>query len=88
MGVVPFIFGIEKMTVGPEAKLQGLIDGAVAGLSEHFDSVQVVCTRSETDGSWSMYMKGAGNYFARVGSVREWLLRDEEGTRKNVQEAE
>ncbi len=49
----------------------------VAMLEEHFDSVQIICTRREEAGTiradW-----GSGNWYARYGSVREWVLKEEE----------
>lgn len=43
-------------------------------LLEQFDTVQIICTRHEgrKDGT-AIASIGAGNYFARRGSVIEWL---------------
>ncbi len=47
-------------------------------LAEHFDAVQIIATRyaPENDGtvivSW-----GAGNWFARYGSVGAWLRKED-----------
>ena len=56
------------------------IKAAAVHLSEFFDSVQIVCTRynNDTDGTMASY-SGVGNWFARYGSVKEWI---------KVQEAE
>lgn len=50
-----------------------LVGSAIALLVEHFDSVQIFCTRDNggIDGTTSI-TKGVGNWFARVGQVREW----------------
>lgn len=60
---------------------------ATEALGEHFDSVHIFCTRHEPgteDGtvniSWS-----AGNWFARYGQIKEWIIKAEERTRKWVQ---
>jgi hypothetical protein len=48
----------------------------VAQLCEHFDAVQVVATRVYPDGTMS-FCEGGGNYYARVGAVRSWLMRED-----------
>lgn len=52
-------------------------------LSEHFDSVQIFCTRynpnklegdpSGEDGTTTRVNMGVGNFFARYGHVAYWL---------------
>lgn len=61
---------------------------AAESLGEHFDSVQIFCSRHESgshDGTIRV-IKGCGNWFARYGQVREWMIREDEqsrcGTRK------
>jgi hypothetical protein len=41
-------------------------------LMEHFDSVQIVVTKDERSQT-RLAAFGAGNMFARMGSVRDWL---------------
>lgn len=56
---------------------------ATEGLMEHFDSVMIFCTRHEAgelDGTINVRY-GSGNWFARFGQVREWLLKEEEASR-------
>lgn len=55
----------------------------VTALSEHFDSVQVFCTRCEegTLGGTVNIQLGAGNYFSRYGLVNAWLVKQNEGYR-------
>ena len=51
-----------------------------ARLSEHFDSVQIFVTKHDklrfrgTRG----FTFGCGNWFARYGQVREWIVNEEQ----------
>lgn len=54
---------------------------AATVLMEHFDSVQIFCTRHEGDGTVRI-SEGAGNYYARFGQVEEWMIREKEVCRK------
>lgn len=59
-------------------------------LSEHYDSVQLFCTRHESgehDGTINLNW-GAGNYFTRSGQVREWLVKQDEIARGEVRARE
>lgn len=55
------------------------IDDALKTLSEHFDSVHIFVTRHEgsLDGSIAANVS-SGNYYARYGQIREWVLMNEE----------
>lgn len=62
-----------------EYKDISLVKKALEQLGEHFDSVQIFCTRYEPeieDGTIQV-SKGIGNWFARYGSVKEWTIREE-----------
>lgn len=53
------------------------VQAAINLLSEHFDTVQVFCTRhepGELDGTVNVNL-GAGNYYTRSGQIREWLVK-------------
>ena len=55
----------------------------VARVSEHVDSVQVFINKKRDDGksgTWKMGF-GAGNWYARYGQVREWLIIEDEAIR-------
>ena len=55
----------------------------VDNLIEHFDTVTVLVTRhdqAELNVSMTIVM-GAGNWFARYGQMRTWLIRQEEKAR-------
>ena len=60
-----------------------LLQKAIDTLGEHFDSVQIFATRHDTDGTKSI-QKGCGNWFARYGQVREWMLKEEQSSRNDV----
>lgn len=76
------------MSDEPEDQDMVRLKAVCAELGEHFDSIQIFCTRQqdEQDGeagtvncSW-----GSGNWFTRKGQVSEWLLKAEERTRMEV----
>ncbi len=49
-----------------------LVDGQVSALMEHFESVQIIVTTYDDDGTF-LISRGGGNYFARIGSVGAWM---------------
>lgn len=59
------------------------VDKALNVLGEHFDSVQILCTRYKggDDGGTVNISRGTGNWFARYGQMKEWLIREEETLR-------
>lgn len=56
----------------------------VNSLAEHFDSVQIFCTRHDgsKDGTVNIHV-GAGNWFTRYGFCHAWLIRQDEVERMN-----
>lgn len=54
----------------------------VAMLSEHFDNVQIFTSRIDADGDTEFHDKGGGNYYARTGQVRHWLIQQDAISRK------
>lgn len=68
-----------------EARHMRILDAHAAGLMEHFDSVQIIATK-RLGGSTVNAASGGGNFYARYGSVREWLIRQDEMVRENVRE--
>ena len=60
-----------------------LVEKAVQELGEHYETVMVFCTRHESgqENGTVRVIKGSGNWFARYGVVREWLIREEETSR-------
>lgn len=60
-------------------KLVRLAKEAVRTLHEHFDSVQILCTK--VDGTTTHgFSEGCGNVYARIGQAREYLIRDKAQT--------
>ena len=59
---------------------------AAEKLSEHFDSVHIFTTRYESslDHGTVNVNYGTGNWFARYGQIRTWLVKAEEQTRCDV----
>lgn len=63
-----------------------ILKKAVHDLGEHFDSVQIFVTihqPAEVGGTMHA-AAGVGNWYARFGQIREWLIRTEEDTRCHV----
>lgn len=64
------------------------VERAVTALSEHFDSVQVFVSRFDPESGLTVsYSIGNGNWHARVGHVRSWLAKGEEGERCEARRA-
>ena len=61
------------------------VDIHVNQLAEHYDSVQIFVTRMEGEKDQTRSIqRGAGNWFARYGQVREWVTVEEEEMRQRV----
>ena len=67
-------------------KKMDLIKNQARLLSQSFDSVQIFCTKfePERDNDTSHYAYGVGNWFARYGQVREWIVNEEHGVDRKV----
>ncbi len=64
---------------GDDAAVRRLQQHAVR-LSEHFDTVQIICTKLEAGTpSTRIIALGTGNFYARVGSTRAWVTHEERG---------
>lgn len=63
------------------AEADRLVREAVQKISEHVDAVTVFVTKKRengNDGTWRMAF-GAGNYYARYGQIKQWVIfADEE----------
>ena len=64
------------------------VQKALDTLAEHFDSVHIFCTRHEGGqlGATVKMSMGVGNWFARYGQIREWLLIEEESSRSQCRD--
>lgn len=56
-------------------ELKTLVAKHVTELGEHFDSVLILVTFPHPDNGQNTmsYERGAGNFYAQLGQVREWL---------------
>jgi hypothetical protein len=64
------------------------VKAAAEKLGEHFDSVQILCTRHEpavARGTVNINF-GVGNWFTRYDQAREWLVKCDEGIRSEVRD--
>jgi len=61
-----------------------ILDRVRAGLAEHFDTVVIMVTRYRQDGVTVAADRASGNWYARMGQVREWLLKTDEQSRREV----
>ena len=64
-----------------------MISDVLARLGEHFDSVQIFASRQEVDGGDQSVVNiysGCGNWFARYGQVKNWLITENERTKTRV----
>ena len=57
---------------------QEVLQRQVTVLREHFDAVQVVAVRSASDGTTTRFVHGDGCWYSRMGSVRSWMVREDE----------
>jgi hypothetical protein len=56
------------------------VERAIGLLMEHFDCVQVLCSRVTPDRETESYYQGAGNWHGRQGMAREFLSQDQAQT--------
>ena len=63
-----------------------ILTSHVNSLMEHFDTVEILVTRNaEAKLSGTVYLnRGAGNWFARYGQMREWVTCEEEHMREGM----
>lgn len=54
----------------------GRVRAAIEVLREHFDTVQIFVTRKDPSGTTCCQL-GIGNWFARYGHIRLWVLKEE-----------
>ena len=56
------------------------VEECLRHLGEHFDTVQIFTTRHE-EGDTKSVQKGVGNWYARYGQVRQWVVAMDEAER-------
>lgn len=59
---------------------QAYAESTARRLSEHFDSVQILVSVLEADGSTRMHMAGSGNWYARRGMAQMFVESDQANT--------
>jgi len=52
-----------------------MLDKHCNALAEHFDSVQVLVSRLNPDGTTQAFVRGSGNWYARQAVAREFITR-------------
>lgn len=63
------------------------VQDAADALGEHFDSVQIFCSRHEGGDVGTISVNyGKGNWFARRGHCREWILKETERSKQEVRQ--
>jgi hypothetical protein len=60
-----------------QAEASEILQRHVSNMSEHFDAIQVLVTWFEGDGVTRALSKGSGNYYARVGMAKEFVVRED-----------
>ncbi len=78
------------MSAEQQKQDDALIEQALKLLSEHFDAVLIFVSRhepGELDGTLKM-SRGAGNFYARYGQAKEWVIMEEEGMREHLRNQE
>lgn len=68
-----------------EEEQDEVLQKALDSLTEHFESVTISVTHL-SEGITHSQVVGSGNYFARIGAINEWLLREEERNRCKIRD--
>lgn len=53
-------------------------------LSEYYDTTQIIVTKLKSDGGTKRIAQGSGNWYARYGSVKEWVNNEEEKAKQDL----
>lgn len=62
-----------------------LVNEAVQKISEYVDAVTIFVSKKREDGqsgTWRLVM-GSGNWYARYGQIKQWVLVEENQTRSD-----
>ena len=70
-----------------DAADEKIVQQAIDMLGEHFDCVQIFVT-TKNSGYTETIATGIGNYYARIGIARDWIIREEERSRVRVRQQE
>ena len=66
------------------ARIRGLVDRYAEALAEHVTSVRIFVTYESGPEHTGTYSMGDGNWFAQLGYVRHWLLKEEQELRNRA----
>jgi hypothetical protein len=80
----PPVKGCGSMNIEQSARDIEMVEKALETLSEHFDCVMIFVNRHESDGTEHL-SAGRGNFYARVGQIREWLVQEEHKSRLEIE---
>lgn len=62
------------------------LKAAAALLHQHFDTVQILCTRVDDEGETVAVEHGRGNFLARLQQARDWITYNDELVKKSAWE--
>lgn len=61
------------------------IERHVAQLGERFDSIRIIASRNQ-DGKTITCSSGSGNFYAQLGSVRDWVIRQDAQSKEHARQ--
>jgi hypothetical protein len=65
-----------------------ILDAHIARLMERFDDVLIIAMARNNDGTTSNWARGRGNYFARLGAARAFVVHEEAKIRRQGEKFE
>lgn len=69
-------------------QIESFISHKLSEIMEVCDTCQITVTiMNKTDDSTMSFNTGSGNLYARIGSVQEWINRQDEYNRTNVRKS-
>jgi hypothetical protein len=71
----------QDSSIDPDEKMQ-LLDRAITMLSEHFDNIQILASSIDENGDTLSFQRGRGNWHARLGQMRAFLICQDESYRE------
>lgn len=63
-----------------------MVEATAKKLGEHFESVLILCSRSDGKQGTRVVAKQCGNWHAQIGMAREWMLFREEYIKESARE--
>jgi len=79
----------ENISSNEREELVKMVEKHVNALSEHFECVHIFVSRNEGENDLTRTInRGAGNWFARYGQIREWLIYEDQRVREAATKSE